>query len=197
MRRRAMTFSETLIVAAMIGLALTLVALGISAVRAELRTQQTWELLATLAEALEAYHEQRGAWPVDDREDYHKQAEGGDGADGSAERVLELLHGVEASAVVLERVPEVLRAGRTGQTRWTVVDGWGHRLRCMTAESPRLLERQAVAANGGKPIFVSAGANGRFGTDDVAAAADNLLLRPAPRPETAPVQEVGSTPGDR
>ena len=39
----------------------------------------------------------------------------------------------------------------------------------------------AVAANGGRPMFVSAGPDGRFGHRDPASAADNIVLLPSPR----------------
>ncbi len=108
-------------------------------------------------------------------------------ADGSAERVITALAAVPASRAVLERIPEVLRVPRQGEDRdadadaWgTVQDAWGHRLRCLTAASPSEVDRQAVAGNGGRPIFVSAGPDGQFGIHDPAAAADNIILLPSP-----------------
>jgi len=196
MHRRAMTLSETLIATALIGLVLTMVALGITAVRTDMRTRQTWDLLRTLAAALDAYHEQTGAWPLDDRDDYLKQSKTVDGPDGSAEYILKTLHGVAASEAILARVPEVLRDRGGVGPAWTVVDGWGRQLRCLTAASGRTLERQAVAANGGKPIFVSAGGDGRFGTENVAAAADNLLIRPSPQRDTELLEDIDMSGGE-
>ncbi len=188
MRRRAMTFSETLIVAMLVGAALLLVALGIATVRTDLRTHQTWELLARLDDALNAYYGSTGSWPVDPRATAERSS--ASGASESTVIVLAALQRTPKSDQVLERVPEVLRRESYEPDVWIVVDGWGRPLRCMTANSPRTLERQAVAANGGKPIFVSAGGDGRFGLDDVADAADNLLIRPTPletpEPEAAP-----------
>jgi hypothetical protein len=51
----------------------------------------------------------------------------------------------------------------------------------LTAGSSRERDRHVVAANGGKPVFISAGPDGQFGDDDPAASADNLFLQPAPR----------------
>jgi hypothetical protein len=109
------------------------------------------------------------------------QSTGIDGPDGSAEHIIGVMHRVQASSAILERVPQVLRDRTDQPSAWTVVDGWGRRLRCMTSGSGRLLERQAVAANGGKPIFVCSGGDGRFGAGNAAAAADNLLIRPTPQ----------------
>jgi hypothetical protein len=55
-------------------------------------------------------------------------------------------------------------------------------LKCATSASPQESERQLVAANGGRPVFISAGPDRRFGETDPSAAADDIMLQPAPAP---------------
>ena len=107
---------------------------------------------------------------------------------GGADLVIAALASVPASRNVLEQLPEVLRpppdergSVRLRQVGLTIQDAWGRRLRCLTDTSPFEVDRQAVAANGGKPVFISAGPDRRFGVRDPASAADNLVLLPSPR----------------
>ena len=84
----------------------------------------------------------------------------------------ELLDGIEP----ILRVPPVPDPEPTaGPEAWgTVRDGWGRPLRCLTADAPTPADREAVIAQGGKPIFISAGPDRRFGLNDVRFTADNL-----------------------
>ena len=96
--------------------------------------------------------------------------------------VIAVLAAEPASRAILDKTRPVLRvipvadiADGVSELPWgTVQDAWGRPLRCLTAASKSPLDREAVAVNGGRPIFISAGPDGRFGTRDIAAAADNL-----------------------
>lgn len=117
----------------------------------------------------------------------------GRAGDGSADRIVALLQQVVASRAVLEEVPAILWAkrddgtasqpGHGGATLQPAAEGgaenhiqdpWGTTLVCITATSPSATHRKAVAANGGRPIFIIAGPDRQFGFADVAAASDNL-----------------------
>jgi len=178
--QRAMTLAETLVAAAVIGVVLAVIALGVATVRSDLKHGQAEQLLATLDEALSAYHQATGSWPVDPgaEDEERESAEQED----SADRVIAALAAEPASRAILDRTRPVLRvkpitdmSAATSESSWgTVQDAWGRRLRCLTAASESPIDREAVAVNGGRPIFVSAGPDGQFGTHDIAAAADNL-----------------------
>jgi len=186
MKRFGMTLSETLVAGALVGVALTVAALGITAVRRELKTEQTERVLATLDRAVEAYYSVTAEWPTDARDEAERLASVQEGPDGSAYAVLAQLFRIPASSSVLNDIPAVLRRMNEDGVGWTICDGWGRRLRCMTSRSSVLLDRQAVAANSGKPLFFSAGSDGLFGIHHIAATADNLMIRPSPMPTSQP-----------
>jgi len=178
--QRAMTLAETLVAAAVIGVVLAMVALGVATVRSDLKHGQVEQLLATLDEALSAYHQATSEWPADPGVEDEDRASAEQ--DGSADRVIAALAAEPASREILDKTGLVLRvkpgtdlSTATSESSWgTLQDAWGRRLRCLTSASRSPIDREAVAANGGRPIFVSAGPDGRFGTHDIAAAADNL-----------------------
>lgn len=103
-----------------------------------------------------------------------------------AAAVVQALLLVPAARTVMDAIPEPLRAGAVLQSAaggqpaasrpaWSeMVDAWGAPLRCLTARGDSAADRQAVAANGGKPVFVSAGPDGEFGTENSPAVSDNL-----------------------
>lgn len=170
-----MTLSETLIAAVVLAVALTVAALGVATARNELKHRQTRELLATLDEALSMYYEATNGWPTDPVPEAPGRAAPSGKMTSSGDRVIGIITSVSASRETLERAPRVLRVDLEGQPWGTLQDAWGWRLRCLTgAESIPEAERRAVAANGGRPIFISAGVDGDFGMTDPAAAGDNL-----------------------
>ncbi len=192
--RCGFTLSETLIAAAVLAILLTAIALGLTTIRTELKREQTVEVLVALDEALGAYEAATGQWPqvaaagrpqgsADDEQGRAMpsvSSAGGERDDGDA--AIALLAELPASRQVLERIPTAVRVpvpGRTGA--WTVRDAWGRRLRYLNRESSSLVDREAVAANGGRPIFVSPGDDGEFGGRDRAASADNLRSDELPR----------------
>ncbi|NLX14476.1 MAG: hypothetical protein GXY44_12590 [Phycisphaerales bacterium] len=187
-RRRGVTFTETLITAALLGLVLVVVALGIHSVQGDLKHRQVWDLLATLDKALTAYHEATGTWPFPpatqpaDTEPNHLPSK--DDPAESSRRVIAALADVPASREILDTIPMILRVPPEGAElgKWgTVRDAWGRPLRCLTARSRVAIEWQAVAANHGKPIFISAGVDGQFTFRDGVADADNLRSDQMPR----------------
>jgi type II secretory pathway pseudopilin PulG len=147
--RSALTLVETLIVGALLAVVLLACALLVKSVRTELKYRQSVELLSRLNEALEAYRAAVGAWPdVSDSPDDRT----------AAARVLEQLAAVDASRIHLQRIDPILRIpGTQPHDIGGVRDGWGHPLRCLTTASTAPADRQAVVANGGRPIFISAG----------------------------------------
>lgn len=206
MRYRAMTLSETLIAGAVVGLLLLVVALGVSWIRQELKDRQAQTLLEMLDEALAVYHAETGAWPTGrhpaetqpaawlgdepsgpaDGDDWQNPFERE--ADQTARRVIGQLASVPEARKILQKVPPLLRGSPEntdepdGDSEWDVVrDPWGTPLRCLTVDSASPADQQAVAANGGRPIFESAGPDRRFGMTDPADQADNRMLMPSPR----------------
>jgi type II secretory pathway pseudopilin PulG len=183
-RLRGITLSETLIAAAGVAVLLMVLSLGMHGIRTELKRQQTVALMQTLDRALLAYQESTGAWPVDTKLLESKrtapdQSRASGLQDGSGDRVISLLAEVPASRVLLETIPAILRPRNDpGPTTrpWAarVRDPWGNSLRCLTAVSPMVLDRQAVAANQNRPIFISAGPDGRFGSKDISGSSDNI-----------------------
>ena len=178
--RRALTLPETLIAGAILAVVLLAVALGVSNVRSGLKERQVKEILALLDQALGAYHKATGTWPSDVKA--LKPAPSADQDEGSGDRVIAVLANVPAARMQLDRVRPIFRIAvvdqgppAATQTTWgTVQDAWGRHLRCLTAASPAPSDQEAVAANAGRPIFVSSGPDGDFGTIDIAAAADNI-----------------------
>lgn len=177
---RAMTLPETLIAGAMMGVVLLAVALGVANVRSGLKERQVKEVLALLDQAVGAYHKATGAWPCDTRRP--KPSPAADSDDGSGDRVIAVLAGVPAARMQIDRIRSIFRVAveqpasvATTRPAWgTVQDAWGRRLRCLTAASPAPGDQEAVAANAGRPVFVSAGPDGDFGSMDIASAADNI-----------------------
>lgn len=181
-----MTLSETLVAALVVALALLLISLGVEGTQAELKRRQAMELLQLMNDALAAYQAATGQWPADpgpSPSEGETLLEVEPENDGSGDRVLAVLSAVPKVRVVLDRVADTLHVlpselpaeGRRQPNDWgTIQDPWGQRLRCLTTNNASQLYRKAVAANGNRPIFISAGADGRFGLKDVSSASDDL-----------------------
>jgi len=176
----AFTLPETLVGGVAIGAILLAVALGIAGVRRELKQTQIQQLMDQLNGALDAYHKATSAWPVDAQvrgKPYSSQQ-----YDGSGDRVIAQLASVPASEEFLADIPSALRVAKQtqiGDTQepmeaWRVRDTWGGPLRCLTGVGESPTDREAVAANDGKPVFISSGPDGQFGDRDIATAADNV-----------------------
>lgn len=159
-RLAGLTLIELLVAA--FALVLLLLAAGGATryVRDELKRTQTAETLRRLDEAVGAYCRATGAWP-----EAGKRERGGVRGSGfgvqeqhrAAAQVLAALRRVPASWALVERIAadvpgSVSEAG--------ICDAWGTPLRCLTADSVSDVDRQAVAANGGRPVFISDGPDG-------------------------------------
>lgn len=175
-RRQGMGSSETLIAAAAIGIVVVIAALTTSTIQDELKTRQTRDMLWALEQALDTYHRSTGHWPAPPRP---ADARLDPGRNLTAE-LIATLKAVPESREKLESIPAILRSTQDEQSD-TVRDAWGHPLRCLTADSPSEIDRRVVAANGGRPVFISAGPDGDFGELSLPATADNIRLQPAPQ----------------
>lgn len=182
---RGVTLSETLVVVSAVAVLLTLLSLGMGGIRTELKREQAIALMRTLDSALGAYHEALGEWPADlnpnpSALEYGARPASRKDDDASGQRVIDLMAHTPASRVVLETLPDILRektdraTPSAGEWNTSVRDPWGNPLRCLTSRSPLIPHRMAVAANRNRPIFISAGPDGRFGFSDVSAASDNI-----------------------
>jgi len=157
--RRGLTLFETLILAVLIAAFLFVVAKGMQSVRRKAREQLCIRLVLRLGEAVARYRAQTGEYPPA-------------AFDGSAGPAIEAIRRVRAAAEPLEDLPSVLAIGRDPRTG--VLDPWGRPLRYVTVEATREADRRDVIANGGVPIFESAGPDGELGLADPVAAADNI-----------------------
>lgn len=192
-RRRGLTLSETLIAAVLLALGLAVLARGMDGLRAELKRRQAVALMRMLDRALSAYHEETRRWPLPAPAMQPAATKPADllsllsppaeREPDSGDRVMAALAQVPASRGMLRRVPDILRVPPDpdpqrqpwrGSEWGSVRDPWGRRLACLTAASESPAHRKAVAANGDRPIFISAGMDGRFGLTEAAAASDNI-----------------------
>lgn len=176
-----MTLTETLLAGGVLGAAMFAATLGTRNVRNELKLAQTREALLLLDAAVGAYHETTGVWPACPMPTPPPQ-----GRFESGDRMVAALAGEPAARAELNKLPVLLtkpasfEKGGPGApfssepAPTTVRDGWGRPLRCLTVDSPASPDRQSVAVNAGRPVFVSAGPDGDFGIDNLAASADNL-----------------------
>jgi type II secretory pathway pseudopilin PulG len=154
-----MTIFEAALLAAVVGIALFVVTGGVRLVREQARDNLARRLVAQLDAALAAYYAAAGAYPP--------------GApDGSAGPAIAALERVSDSANQLNELPQSLRERVPPQDG--CVDPWRRPLRYLTATSANPQDAAEVAANGGVPIFESAGRDGDFGLVDRSAAIDNL-----------------------
>jgi hypothetical protein len=185
------TLTETLIVGAGVAFLLIVTALGVAKVRSDLKHQQVRELLVLLDEALSAYHKASGQWPVCRPDDQEPGTT--DSGFETAGCVLVALSAEPKSGAIVEEIKEtgLFCAARDKPqsnlpVAWekgfpTLIDAWGSPVRCLTADSRSHIDREAVAGNGGKPVFISAGADGSFGIKKIIAAADNLRSDELPK----------------
>lgn len=172
-----MTLVETLIAAFVLGLVLLVVAEGTDVVRNQLRARRTWERLAVLNAAMEAYQRATQQWPgggLHRQEAATRPARAGlsglptggsqDRRPGARSVEFDAARRVLADLLDVEASKRVLGAASAGAAEdgadSAIQDGWGRRMRCLTAESDSLVDRQAVAASGGRPVFISDGPDG-------------------------------------
>lgn len=154
-----MTIFETAMLAAAIGVALFVIGGGIGHIRQQTKQNLCRRLMTQLGVALAEYHKKTAGYPP--------------GApDASAGAAIDALEAVEASAAVLRPLPASLHVAEDPLIGCE--DPWGGALHYLTTTAPSAPDRQEVAANGGEPIFESAGRDRDFGATDPTAAADNI-----------------------
>lgn len=166
-----MTLIEMTIAALFIGAALFLLAGWMRTSRAAAQRDLCIQMLSDLDEALVRYRRTTGSYPASR------------GPDSTIAAIAGLLD-LEKTRVILERLPDNLWR-REGMTR-VLVDPWGTPLRYIGADpgDPR------VAANGGRPIFVSAGPDRDFGGPLSPDAEGNNLRSDDPGPNGFPIHDV-------
>ena len=157
--RRAMTLVEALLAGLGLGVVLWVLSGLYDRGLTTARVRQARELLGTLSEALDAYHDAAGAyvpgWPS-----------------GSCEAVFPAMLGVPASAEVLATLDVRLLHLHNGRPK--CLDPWGRPVRYVTSRMADPDLRSRVTRHHGRPIFESAGPDGRFGRGSDAASADDL-----------------------
>jgi len=121
-------------------------------VREDARTQLARELMVRLDRALAGYFEAEHKYPVT--------------FDDDADAVVAVLLRHPRARAALEGLPESFW---TETPPRTLIDSWGTPLRYHGDA-----QRPDVRANGGRPIFVSAGRDRAFGELDVSGLADDL-----------------------
>lgn len=193
-----MTLTETLLAASALAMLMLIVAVGVDQVRTDLKRRQVEQTLVLLDRALHAYQHETGDWPEPgDPENGSAPAAGClSPTERSAIDVLAALRSVDTSRAVVDEVPACLRRPNADPTSSPnddtdatahefamLVDAWGHPLHCLTRHSPANVQRMAVAANGGCPIFISAGSDALFDSEDGSAAGDNIRSSEVIRPE--------------
>ncbi|HUU84373.1 MAG TPA: hypothetical protein VM243_12790 [Phycisphaerae bacterium] len=157
---RAISLVETLVAGILLALLLWLLAGLYDRYLDRARTDQAVELIAALDRALTQYHETSGAWPQGN-------------FDGTAKEPITALVHIPAAADRLKDVSvKVLHVATDG--RIVCRDPWGRRLRYVTDRIADTDLQQRVQRNGGRPIFESAGPDGRFGRAGDAATADDI-----------------------
>jgi type II secretory pathway pseudopilin PulG len=151
--RRAMTLVEMTIAVMLVAAVLSLLVGWSRTVRREAKTALTVRVLATLDLALSRYHQAHGVYPSVPN-------------DEPAEVVRALLRD-PASAPLADAIPPVLWSYRPPRR---LLDAWGTPLKYEA--DPR--KSRYVAANAGRPVFVSAGPDRDHGVSDRARMGDNL-----------------------
>jgi type II secretory pathway pseudopilin PulG len=154
-----MTLVEMVLAAALLALVLAGAAGLYDHCLNEAKVQQVAALIHGLGSALAAYAEVTGAYPPGR-------------VDEASDPALAALQTAPASAAQIQKVKSNLVFLSDG--KWRCVDPWGRPLRYLTARSNRPEPRRRVEANGGVPIFESAGPDRDFGDVISARQADNI-----------------------
>lgn len=155
-RRRAMTLVEMAIVVIVVSAGLFLLVGWMGNLREDAKHDLAVRLLADLDRALARYHRATGCYPTS----YGQH---------SAIEATDDLLGHERTRSILKALPACLWRGSGQQT---LVDPWVTGLQYFGANS----NSEYVLANGGRPVFVSAGPDRTFGfqEEDPAFLGDNL-----------------------
>ena len=150
-----MTLIEMTITVFLVGLLFFLLIGWMDAVRDRAKEDLAVRLLADLDNALARYRRDTGHFPI------------ARGPDSAIPVVVDLLDHPRTREII-QSFPSCLWRGPDAQRR--LIDPWGTPLRYLSTDS----NDPSVAANGGRPIFVSAGPDRDFGDVELAASGDNL-----------------------
>jgi len=151
---RAMTLIEMTITVCIMGVALFLLNGWMSSLRASVKHDLARRMLTDLDEALVRYRRSTGYYPMFR------------GPESAIPAVVDLLDH-DKTRPIIEAFPSHLWSG---PGRQQLVDPWGTPLIYLSLKS----DDPRVAANGGRPLFVSAGPDRDFGKIHHAAIGDNL-----------------------
>ncbi len=149
---RAMTLVEMIIAVVLVGAGLFLLVGWSRIVRDDAKTQLAADLLARLDAGLDQYRTATGVFPPTFNDD--------------PDPVVAALQRHPKTRPLFDGVPDSLW---TVSRPRTLLDPWGTGLRYRSDR-----QRVDVAANGGRPIFISAGRDRLFGDDYPAQMADDL-----------------------
>ncbi|MCG8405319.1 MAG: hypothetical protein MI923_08995 [Phycisphaerales bacterium] len=152
--RPAMTLIEMAITVFATSVFLFLVTGWMTGLREKAKEDLARRVLADLDETLVRYRRNTGSYPISR------------GPDSDIPPILDLV-GHDKTRPILEAFPRHLWRG-PGMRH--LVDPWGTALRYLPSDS----DDPRVKANGGRPLFVSAGPDRDFGDHDPAAIGDNL-----------------------
>ncbi len=150
--RRGLAAFEAVLLLLILAAGMALLAGQAERSRSRLRESLADRQIVLLREAMAAYHRDTGLFPPGE-------------ADFAAGDAFDALQRVDASARLLQTWPAP--AGQQGDAH---VDPWRRPYRYLAGENAEAV----VAENGGWPVFVSAGPDGRFGgSDGPSARADD------------------------
>ncbi|MBN2563533.1 MAG: type II secretion system protein [Phycisphaerae bacterium] len=150
----AMTLIEMTIVVFVVGVGLFLLIGWVNNVRQAAKRDLAIRLLADLDKALVRYHRATGCYPTSH------------GPNSAIQATIDLLDHDRTRPILLALPQAVWET----PAKRNLVDPWGTPLQYHSATSGSAL----VKANNGRPIFVSAGPDRRFGDGDPAGLGDNL-----------------------
>lgn len=149
-----MTLVETVLTVSVLSVGLFLVVGWMSSIRKDAKHDLTVRMLADLDMALARYRRATGVYPASR------------GPESAISAVVDLLDH-EKSRPLIEAFPPSLRKG---PNRYNLIDSWGTPLRYLGPDS----DDPKVVANGGRPVFISAGPDRDFGKSDPSRLGDNL-----------------------
>ena len=155
-RARAMTLTEMAVVVMAVGAGLFLLNGWMGSIREGAKRDLATRMLASLDKALARYHRETGEYPA------------AAGLEPARSAVTTLYRFERTGPLLADLPPSVLR-GDAAKGFW-LVDPWGRRLRYVTQDNAMPYAR----ANEGRPVFVSAGPDRRFGVEDPAGIGDDL-----------------------
>jgi prepilin-type N-terminal cleavage/methylation domain-containing protein len=163
LRQRGFTLVELLIVVALLAALFGGMVRLTDGLRDRAKSEQTRRLLEALGSAVEQYAALHSSSNSREAVVYPPGR-----FDGAAGPCLRALLGAPETRGPLAELGWPWNRLMNDPGAW--VDAWGRPLRYVTA----LHDEQAVRMNGGKPFWVSAGPDGRFGDADLAERSDNI-----------------------